>query len=324
MQRPKVSVIIPAYNIEMYISKCLDSIISQTYADLEIIIINDGSTDSSFDIMQSYAYRDKRIILINHKTNHGVSIARNEGINISTGEFITFVDGDDYISPDMIELLVNNSLYYGANISTCNFLYVDKLGNEKVKICNNKPQIKSFNRVATLILEEERMLHFLTEGISGGPWGVLFRANLFENIRFPTKRIYEDLFIMHELVHKAKRIVLIPEICYFYLYRENSILTQTTQDLDMVHGIIERTHFISDFYPEYIDICRQAIIQSMIICIRNLHQKGLLEYCQKEIENVAQLIDCDHIIQEGNDVSANRLINLISKHIEQFIKIAIK
>ena len=138
---PKVSIIIPVFNVENYLERCLKSVIAQTFKDIEIIIINDGSIDKSLEICKKFAESDKRIILINQK-NSGVSAARNTGIDIATGKYLSFVDSDDFITPDMIEFLLTNLEEHDADISSCGmydcYIQNNKIQEKTLSIINNK------------------------------------------------------------------------------------------------------------------------------------------------------------------------------------------
>ena len=161
---PKISIIVPVYNVENYVSKCLDSIINQSYKNLEIIIINDGSTDKSGEICEYYSAKDDRMVLI-HQKNQGVSMARNNALDIAAGDYIGFIDSDDWIAPDMYSTLYKNAIEYDADISMCNLCYahpkqdgefffdvdksmsstLEKTNKEKIKkvdIKNKKKEIK--------------------------------------------------------------------------------------------------------------------------------------------------------------------------------------
>lgn len=129
MMSPQISLIIPVYNVENYIIRCLESTIHQTYINLEIILVDDGSTDNSGKICDEYALSDKRITVI-HQTNQGLSMARNNGIDVATGDYISFIDSDDWIEHDMYEFLYHNLIQYKADISMCKFKAINELGEE--------------------------------------------------------------------------------------------------------------------------------------------------------------------------------------------------
>ena len=210
-----ISVIIPVYNVEKYISKCLDSVIKQTYKNLEIIIIDDGSTDKSGFICDEYKKIDSRIRVIHHK-NKGLSYARNEGISNSNGSFISFVDSDDYLESNMFYELKNNIILYNSDISMCNFYY--EKGNKKRVACDNfkKDFVVNNNDKYNYIYNKYDSLTIHT-------WNKLYKKNIFNSIRFPVNNYFEDSFIICDLLEKANVISYLHKPLYNYVYRDNSI-----------------------------------------------------------------------------------------------------
>ena len=195
---PKISVIVPVYNVENYISKCIESIINQTYANLEIIIVDDGSTDKSGDICNYYAKKDERIIHI-HQENQGMSIARNNALDIAKGEYIGFVDSDDWIEPNMYYTLYDNAIAYDADISMCNFYYVYNSG-QKSPYSNENDDIKVLDGIYK-IAHNIRLSNNCI-------WNRLYKRHLFDDIRFPEWKTFEDVFIMHRVIDNANKLVL--------------------------------------------------------------------------------------------------------------------
>ncbi|MFQ7311615.1 MAG: glycosyltransferase family 2 protein [Sellimonas sp.] len=216
-----ISIIVPAYNIEAYIGRCLESIIKQTHTNLEIIVVDDGSTDKTGRIIDKYATSDKRIIPI-HKKNGGVSSARFAGIGIATGLYIGFVDGDDYVEPKMFEYLLSNIVQYHADISHCGYKMIFPDGHidyyyntKKILFQNNMMGLKDL--VSGLFVEP-------------GLCNKLFSKQLFENLLkheqlFTSIRINEDLLLNYFLFKEAKCSVY-EDICpYNYILRQNSAAT---------------------------------------------------------------------------------------------------
>lgn len=213
-----ISIIIPAYNIESLLAKTLDSVLAQTYSNMEVIVINDGSTDGTGKIIEQYAENDQRIIPI-HKKNGGVSSARLMGIEKAKGEYIGFVDGDDYIEPEMYERLINNALKYNADISHCGYqmIFPNRVdyyyNSEKLVIQDNLTGLKD-----------------LLEGayVEPGLWNKLYRKPLFKKLLyddniFPVDiRINEDL-LMNYWLFKASNLAVYEDFCpYHYLVRKGS------------------------------------------------------------------------------------------------------
>ncbi|MBO6126775.1 MAG: glycosyltransferase [Clostridia bacterium] len=242
---PKVSVIIPVFNVENYLERCLKSVTCQTFKDIEIIIINDGSTDKSFDICKKFAESDKRIILISQK-NSGVSAARNAGINISTGKYLSFVDSDDFIAPDMIEFLINNLEKNNADIATCGMYDCYIQNNNKIKkICN-----KNKNKFGIIDSRGALQEIFINGKVSLFIYDKLYKRELFDNLRFSENMIYEDAEIMPKIITRANKIFysFLPK--YYYLRHENSLTSSKfrEKDLDIIKVSKENLEFIKNNY----------------------------------------------------------------------------
>lgn len=206
----KISIIVPIYNIANYLERMLDSLLCQTYSNLEIILIDDGSTDGSEIICDSYKNKDKRIKVV-HQKNSGVSIARNVGLKLATGDYIGFVDSDDIIDENMYKKLYNNMTNYNCEISVCNFCsFSDKPlfeYSENIKIYNCESALKD-------IISDGKITNFL--------WNKLFLKSLFEDIKFPENQIYEDMYIMPRLIEKVKQLCYDDSKLYGYYIRNNS------------------------------------------------------------------------------------------------------
>ena len=211
-----ISVIVPVYNIEEYIERCIKSIINQTYSKLEIILVDDGSTDGSGVICDNYAEHDDRIIVI-HKENGGLSSARNAGLEIARGEYIGFVDGDDYINESMYETLLDHIKKENGDMVICGFKEV-KEGS------NSSEDNKLSEEKVTIITGEERyrlITEFDTENIVA--WNKLYRRTVFENLRFAVGKLHEDQWIVPYVIEKSERIIKIRDELYYYVTREASI-----------------------------------------------------------------------------------------------------
>ncbi|MGM8364856.1 glycosyltransferase family 2 protein [Virgibacillus sp. W0181] len=239
---PVISVIVPVYNVENYLEKCLSSICNQTKKELEILLINDGSTDNSPSICEAFAKIDPRIIVI-HQSSKGVSAARNTGIKNATGEMIGFVDSDDWILPDMFENLENILKENDSDISICG--YARQFEDEVT-------QFREANRI--LVLPQEDALRELFRGkiYRFALWNKLYRRHCFNNITFPEGRIHEDLAVSYKLFLNAKRIVNTPKTGYIYRYREKSILTTKFHKgrIDSYKAWDEIINTINDIYPQ--------------------------------------------------------------------------
>ncbi len=211
-----ISVVVPVYNVEQYIERCLKSIVSQSYTKLEIILVDDGSTDNSGKIADDFSKLDKRIIVF-HKKNGGLSDARNYGIERSSGKYITFVDSDDFISPDCIEYLYDLVLGYNAQISICG-MYMTRKEDENYKVTSEYTEV--YNKQKAL----EEM--FYRKKFSHSASAKLYIKELFYDVRFPIGRFCEDLFTTYKAIDKASTIVFGNKIGYYYYRRPDSLMTK--------------------------------------------------------------------------------------------------
>jgi len=191
MQNPLISIIIPIYKVEDYIRCCIDSILSQTYKNLEIILVDDGSPDNCGSVCEEYSLKDKRIKVI-YKKNGGLSSARNAGLDIASGEYIGFVDSDDWIENDMYESLYNAIIFHKADISVCG-RYIAS-GN-KITTISDSEKAEVFTRceaLSELVLDEY-------SGMKNFAWDKLYKKELFDNVRYPEGKCYEDIFTTYKL-----------------------------------------------------------------------------------------------------------------------------
>lgn len=250
MQQDLISVIIPVYNVEKYLRKCLDSVVSQTYNNLEILIVDDGSTDCSGQICDEYAEKDDRIQVF-HQLNGGLSKARNTGIDLSTGDYLMFIDSDDYISKDMALELYNELKKSNADMSICNFHYVDE-NNNIIK----KKEL-DFHNAGSFILTKKELLNALTNSNISTAIVIgcnkLYKNSIFDSLRYPIGRIYEDEFIIHHILNKIDKAILINQKYYYYVQRNNSITgaNYTIKKLDAVEAFLDRAKFLYDL-DEYL------------------------------------------------------------------------
>lgn len=211
---PKISIVIPVYNVEKYVSKCLQSVVNQTYRNLEIIIVNDGSTDNSVEIVKKYKKIDQRIKLIN-KENGGLSSARNAGISLVTGQYVTFIDSDDWISSNYIDEMVLETFKYSSDIVSIRETLVEGNRYQKHLLGTDTGQ-KVFEGNCA-----DALFSFWDTNFA---WGKLIRTNLIKDkIEFPVGRNYEDIGTMYKIYDRANTLVISDKASYFYRIRENSI-----------------------------------------------------------------------------------------------------
>lgn len=235
-----VSVIVPVYNVERYLNRCVESILLQTYSNIEVILVDDGSTDKSGVMCDSFAASDARIRVI-HKKNGGLSSARNEGLKRATGDFIAFVDSDDYISSTMIEHLMRDMDDYNADISSIGYCMFD---DSSKAIVNESDTTEVFDKLSAikLLFSKDKFCNFA--------WNKLYKKELFDNISFPDGRKMEDLGTTYLLFDKCSVITYNASSEYFYYQREDSILhkVDSTFYRDEMFLTLERYQFIKDKY----------------------------------------------------------------------------
>lgn len=209
-----ISVIIPIYNVEAYLDECIASVIAQTYSNLEIILVDDGSPDNCPQMCDEWAAKDGRIKVI-HKENGGISDARNAAIDIATGDYIAFVDSDDWIEPRMYEIMLAALKKENADICACTILS-----------CFPERRVAwGFQEYTTGNSEKILSLLYRDTAYPVAIWNKLYRRYLWDDLRFPVGKICEDAFTTYLLVDKASKIVQIPETLYCYRIRENSTMT---------------------------------------------------------------------------------------------------
>ena len=231
-EKALISIIIPVYKVEKYLEKCIQSVINQTYENLQIILVDDGSPDNCGKICDEYAKKDHRIEVI-HKSNGGLSDARNKGLEIAKGEYIGFVDSDDYIEADIYEVLYNLLKQYNADVSICNFYTVSQ---GKIAIKNVDSGIKEYTRIE--ILKEI----LLDNDIQSYAWNKLYKRELFGEIKYPVGKKYEDIGTTFYLLEKCNKVVVTGKPEYYYINRQDSIVNNVTETTitDYIELIMQR------------------------------------------------------------------------------------
>lgn len=246
MNEEKISIIVPVYNVEAYLERCVESILKQTYTNLEILLVNDGSTDKSGELCDKLALRDHRIRVI-HKENGGLSDARNRGIDEASSNLIGFIDSDDYIDEDMYETLYRQMVASKADLSMCGHYDVYHQIPEK-----QVAEIKTWE----LMPEEAIKMVMEAKILSVTAVNKLYKKALFEQLRFRIGKIAEDAFIMVDLIHQCSKIVATNEKKYYYVHRENSITTQkfSLKFLNVIEAYEQNAKIISENYPDLYDV----------------------------------------------------------------------
>lgn len=278
-EKALISIIIPVYKVEKYLEKCIQSVINQTYKNIQIILVDDGSPDNCGKICDEYAERDQRIEVI-HKSNGGLSDARNKGLEIAKGEYIGFVDSDDYIEADMYEVLYNLLKQYNADVSICNFYTVSQ---EKIAIKNADNGIKEYNRIE--ILKEI----LLDNNIQSYAWNKLYKKDLFDEIKYPVGKKYEDIGTTFYLLEKCNKVVVTGKPEYYYINRQDSIVNNVTETTitDYIELIIQRYDYIEENIKElssYNKNYLKRILKTAEQDIKSLNKVG--DYTKKKYEEL--------------------------------------
>jgi len=262
-----VSVIIPIYNVERYLRRCVDSVLNQTYKNLEIILIDDGSTDDGGRICDEYSEEDQRVVCI-HKTNGGLSDARNAGLDIASGEYLMFVDSDDWIHRKTIEILVTVLEKNNADLSFC---CEEKVADFKID--------KQILDIACVIdsCQEIAIRDFVKESFVTA-WGKVYKSYIWNELRFPIGKVHEDEFVFHRFSFKANKIMQCKETLYYYYQRPNSIIhtVDEKRSQDAIDAYIDRICFAED--NRWFDVIDDTVSLFSDYLIRIYEQKKNFGY----------------------------------------------
>lgn len=271
MNTPVISIIIPAFNTAKYLDKCVGSVCGQTFRDIEIIIINDGSTDDTPVICNKWAEKDERIKVF-HTPNNGVAEARNIGLKNAQGQFIGFVDADDWIEADMFEVLYNSIQKHHSDISICG-AYVQTMSGNTHRISLHAKQEKIWGQKEAL----KRLL--MDHSIKNYLWDKLYRKELFCGITFPTGQLFEDQSVLYKLFEKASLVSHTGKSLYHYIQHEGSVLGtyNPKTEMDYYHSQLAFYHYIinkKDFSPSEKKILASFPIKNIIITLYKLQKSS--------------------------------------------------
>ena len=254
--RTKLSVVVPVYNVENYLKKCINSILSQTFKDFELILVDDGSTDNSGHICDEYDHQYEKVKVI-HKENGGLSSARNAGIEIATGEYISFIDSDDYIDSNMFLNMIEALQNTNKDIAACGRV-VDLWGErEKIEFSLKKEKVYSREQAIEEVL--------LLRDIDVAAWDKIYRKFLFDSIRYPEGKISEDAAIIFQMLDISNGVVHVGTPFYHYIYRKNSISKSeyNRRQYDSYINCVNTEQFISQLYPQFL---KQNKIYNTQVC----------------------------------------------------------
>ena len=296
----QISIIIPVYNGERYLEECLQSVADQTFGDFEVLVVNDGSTDSSKEIARRFAEKDPRFQLIDIK-NSGVSKARNTGIDKATGRYLTFVDSDDCLHPTALERMA--SLLEKEDASVCVCTYSTGLEFSIGEIARKTPERYSYKSAMKRALYQSRIMN--------SAWGVLFERDLLRpNIRFREGIRYEDLDAFYRFYEKAKKIIFIDEPLYFYRNNEKSFIhTWSVERLDVLDVTDRIVEYVRERYPSLLKAANDRRFSAhynilLLMLSNNITDRVALARCLKVIKQNRMKILLDPHVRLKNKIGA--------------------
>ena len=293
-----ISVIVPIYNVEQYLNQCLQSICSQSYKNLEIILVDDGSSDRCPELCDVWAEKDSRIRVI-HKQNGGLSDARNAGMAYAKGEYMAFVDSDDWIEKDLYQKLWSELHQNNAQIAACGIVKVFETTSEEQKIYSKQKIFTNEEALQTLLKGQD---------FCAVAWNKLYKRDVIEDIRFPVGRLHEDEFFTYRVIANASKLVLVPEAKYYYRQRAGSIMDKwTIRHLDLLDAFNERMHFLQAHYPDLYDMDK---FNFYLACVYN----------GRELATCAE----DDMTTEQGITKVLKYSRMISFSIGDFVKLGFK
>ncbi len=268
-----ISVIVPVFNVEQYLANCIKSILNQSFKDFELILVDDGSPDNSGEICEKYAQMDSRIKVVHH-ANGGLSFARNTGINAAKGDYLAFIDSDDFVFPHYLEILANACLENDADMSVCSMIR-----------CSTKDSLVDFTEKFPEdkyeIFEDDKMkVFFTTKKINTMAWGKLYKRFIFESIKFPINKYNEDVYTTYKTIHLANKVVCCDYPGYVYRMNEKSIINEafSLKKMDPVEGCLERAEFIEQHYPH----------------LKKYAYRSVVRFSNQALLSMGKSLECNH------------------------------
>lgn len=289
----QISVIVPIYKVEAYLNKCVESIVRQTYTDLEIILVDDGSPDTCPQMCDDWADKDSRIKVV-HKENGGLSDARNAGLAVATGEYISFIDSDDWIEPGFMEVLLDAITNTGADIAECGTRLVDEAGNKlSGRGVKADETLSSVDALVRLVNEA---------GIFQTVWNKLYRRSVIGDILFEKGKYNEDDYFSYQVFDRAKKVTIVSKPMYNYLQRSGSIMGvgYNPRRLEGLQARVLRMNYLQK-YPETANLTRQNLV---LDCM--WHLQSILRHLEGQAQKDAKRTVLD-ILKSVPKVPGNKL-----------------
>lgn len=286
MEEQLISVIVPVYGVEAYLERCVQSIVDQTYSNLEIILVNDGSPDNCPAMCDAWAEKDSRIKVI-HKENGGLSDARNAGMAIASGELLGFVDSDDWISPEMYQLLYERLEADNSDISAC--------GVQMVWEDNTPPRM--LTRAGRCVLETQGAMRAIIEEnwLKQPVWYKLYRRETIQDLLFPVGKYHEDVFWSYQAIGRANRVSAFDTPCYFYVQRSGSIMGEnySLKRLDGLDAKVLRIAYVREHFPQLLPTAECDLLFSCMyafqMCLQHLSPSELA-FAREKITNIIDTV----------------------------------
>lgn len=282
MCQTNISILVPVYKVEPYLRKCLDSVVSQTYPNLEIILVDDGSPDRCGEICDEYAAKDPRVRVI-HQKNAGIAVARNVALDMASGDYIMFVDSDDWLEKNACETVLAIAQAQQADMVCFGYNEVKPSGVTARPVCASSD-----------VVEKEAFLKNIIWGrslIRDYCWNKFVARQLYEGIRFPKGRVYEDVGTVYKTVHRAEKIYMTDQVLYNYLTRKGSITSTPFlmyQVEDRLFVLKERLAFMEANYPELADLQLFMLIRELLVCRDRLERKADKRVISEELAKIVE------------------------------------
>lgn len=253
-----ISIIVPVYNAVKYLKRCVNSILNQTYYDIELILVDDGSSDGSEKLCDEYALSDQRVKVI-HQENAGMSVARNNAIKVANGKWLLFVDSDDYVSTNLCERVLLTAIENKADLVAFD---MEKVEAEEVKECVSANAL-ALDCDIDIISKVTAMELSSNDEFGCYVWNKFYLKKLFDGIEFPKGRMLEDMAIMHLLLDKAERIAYVRETFYYYVQHNNSLMHRANKKrvVDQFEMATHRYNFLKDRYPKAFALMRETYLR---------------------------------------------------------------
>ncbi|MCO7124213.1 glycosyltransferase [Sporolactobacillus shoreicorticis] len=318
MNTPLISVIVPVFNVEKYLSRCVQSILHQTYTNLEILLIDDGSIDHSGEICDHFALQDNRVKVI-HKKNGGLSDARNVGLTTASGSYISFIDSDDFIHKDMLHIMIDTSIHHQSDVVEVGYREVFNDQNALTDQISNTPNdVTSYetkNAVVNCLLNHHSIINV---------WNKLYKKELWDHIRFPVGKFYEDYFVTYKIINSVNKVVEINQEMYFYFQRKDSIMGSSfslQKFENHFEANLKMMNYIADHHSELLPLASIRYYETAIVFLFDLldKKKGIANYrviasrARKELLNSRRYIN--------NSTEFKKLCRTyLNDHFEEFMR----